>query len=390
MSKKDSIPLSVYVHIPWCIHKCPYCDFNSHEFEGQDIKNNELIYTNALIKQLENSNIDSQRPIHSIFFGGGTPSLFSPASFKKIITKINEKFGLEENCEITIEANPGTVDKQYFYGYKDVGINRMSLGIQSFNEKHLKKLERIHNQQEAIEAANLAVKLFDKVNIDLMFALPGQTQPELNDDIEMALAIGSSHISYYHLTIEPNTFFHKHPPKVPNQDDSAVLFDLISSKLKNADFEHYETSAYAKKGSQCSHNLNYWNFGDYLGIGAGAHSKITSNDSIRRYACHKSPKYYISEVNKNNYINEEQLLTTNDRVFEFMMNSLRLNNGFDITSFEQKTNLPINEIYKELSIAKEKQLIIEINGRIKPTILGQNFLNELLQIFLRDQNHDVK
>ena len=390
MSKKYSIPLSVYVHIPWCIHKCPYCDFNSHEFEGQDIKNNELIYTNALIKQLENSNIDLQRPIHSIFFGGGTPSLFSPASFKKIITKIEDKFGLGENCEITIEANPGTVDKQYFYGYKDVGINRMSLGIQSFNEKHLKKLERIHNQQEAIEAANLAVKLFDKVNIDLMFALPGQTQPELNDDIEMALAIGSSHISYYHLTIEPNTFFHKHPPKVPNQDESAELFDLVSSKLKNANFEHYETSAYAKKGSQCSHNLNYWNFGDYLGIGAGAHSKITSNNSIHRYACHKSPKYYISEVNKNNYINEEQLLTTNDRVFEFMMNSLRLNNGFDIISFEQKTNLPINEIYKELSIAKEKQLIIEINGRIKPTILGQNFLNELLQIFLRDQNHDAK
>ncbi len=390
MSKKDSIPLSVYVHIPWCIHKCPYCDFNSHEFEGQDIKNNELIYTNALIKQLENVNFNSQRPIHSIFFGGGTPSLFSPTAFKKIITKINEKFELEEDCEITIEANPGTVDKQYFYGYKDVGINRMSLGIQSFNEKQLKNLERIHNQQEAIEAANLAVELFDKVNIDLMFALPGQTQPELNNDIEMALEIGSSHISYYHLTIEPNTFFHKHPPKVPNQDESAELFDLVSSKLKHANFEHYETSAYAKKGSQCSHNLNYWNFGDYLGIGAGAHSKITSNESIRRYACHKNPKYYISEVNKNNYINEEQLLTTNDRVFEFMMNSLRLNNGFDIVSFEQKTNLSINEIKKELSIAKEKQLIVEINGRIKPTILGQHFLNELLQIFLRDQNHDVK
>ena len=390
MSKKDSIPLSVYVHIPWCIHKCPYCDFNSHEFEGQDIKNNELIYTNALIKQLENVNFNSQRPIHSIFFGGGTPSLFSPTAFKKIITKINEKFELEEDCEITIEANPGTVDKQYFYGYKDVGINRMSLGIQSFNEKQLKNLERIHNQQEAIEAANLAVELFDKVNIDLMFALPGQTQPELNNDIEMALEIGSSHISYYHLTIEPNTFFHKHPPKVPNQDESAELFDLVSSKLKHANFEHYETSAYAKKGSQCSHNLNYWNFGDYLGIGAGAHSKITSNESIRRYACHKNPKYYISEVNKNNYINEEQLLTTNDRVFEFMMNSLRLNNGFDIVSFEQKTNLSINEIKKELSIAKEKQLIVEINGRIKPTILGQHFLNELLQIFLRDQNNDVK
>ena len=390
MSKKDFIPLSVYVHIPWCIHKCPYCDFNSHEFQGQDIKQNEIIYTNALIKQLESSNFSSQRPIHSIFFGGGTPSLFSPKAFEKIINKISEKFGLEDNCEITIEANPGTVDKQYFYGYKDVGINRMSLGIQSFNEKHLKKLERIHNKQEAYDAAKLAVKLFDKVNIDLMFALPEQTPSELSDDIKIALDIGSSHISYYHLTIEPNTFFYKHPPKVPNQDDSSKLFDLVSDGLIDANFEHYETSAYAKKDNQCLHNLNYWNFGDYLGIGAGAHSKITSGKSIRRYACHKNPKYYLSEVEKNNFIKEEHELTNNDRVFEYMMNALRLNNGFAINNFEYRTNLPINEIKKELLIAKEKQLVSQIDGRIKPTILGQNFLNELLQIFLRDQGHDVK
>jgi len=390
LSKKDSIPLSVYVHIPWCIHKCPYCDFNSHEFQGQDIKQNEIIYTNALIKQLESTNFSSQRPIHSIFFGGGTPSLFSPKAFEKIINKISEKFGLEDNCEITIEANPGTVDKQYFYGYKDVGINRMSLGIQSFNEKHLKKLERIHNKQEAYDAAKLAVKLFDKVNIDLMFALPEQTPSELSDDIKIALDIGSSHISYYHLTIEPNTFFYKHPPKVPNQDDSSKLFDLVSDGLIDANFEHYETSAYAKKDNQCLHNLNYWNFGDYLGIGAGAHSKITSGKSIRRYACHKNPKYYLSEVEKNNFIKEEHELTNNDRVFEYMMNALRLNNGFAINNFEYRTNLPINEIKKELLIAKEKQLVSQIDGRIKPTILGQNFLNELLQIFLRDQGHDVK
>jgi len=390
LSREYALPLSIYVHIPWCIHKCPNCDFNSHEFQGQDIKHNEIIYTNALIKQLENTNFSSQRSIHSIFFGGGTPSLFSPEAFKNIINKISEKFGLEDNCEITIEANPGTVDKQYFYGYKDVGINRMSLGIQSFNEKHLKKLERIHNKQEACEAAKLAVKLFDKVNIDLMFALPEQTPSELSDDITMALDIGSSHISYYHLTIEPNTYFYKHPPKVPNHDDSSKLFDLVSDGLKNANFEHYETSAYAKKGSQCLHNLNYWNFGDYLGIGAGAHSKITSGGSIRRYACHKNPKYYLSEVDKNNFIKEEHRLTNNDLVFEYMMNALRLNNGFDISNFERRTNLPIDEIKKELLIAKEKQLISEINGRIKPTILGQNFLNELLQIFLRDQNYDVK
>ena len=383
LSKQDRIPLSIYVHIPWCIHKCPYCDFNSHEFQQQDIKKNELIYTNALIKQLESTNISCQRPIHSIFFGGGTPSLFSPATFKKIITKINNTFGLEKNCEITIEVNPGTLDNQYFLGYKDIGINRMSLGIQSFNNKHLKKLERIHNQLEAIESANLAVKLFDKVNIDLMFGLPGQTKLELDNDITMALEINSSHISYYHLTIEPNTFFHKHPPKIPNQDESAELFDLVNTKLKKNNFLHYETSAYAKKGSECQHNLNYWNFGDYLGLGAGAHSKITTEESILRYACHKNPKYYISEVNKNNYINEEKLLTTNDRIFEFMMNSLRLNDGFQINSFEERTNLPIKEIEKELSTAKNKKLIKEINGRIKPTILGQKFLNDLLQIFLR-------
>ena len=247
MSREKPLPLSIYVHIPWCIHKCPYCDFNSHEFQGQDIKHNEMIYTGALIKQLENTNFSSQRPIHSIFFGGGTPSLFSPEAFERIISKISEKFGLENNCEITIEANPGTIDKQYFYGYKDAGINRISLGIQSFNEKHLKKLERIHNKQEAYEAAKLAVKLFDKVNIDLMFALPEQTPSELNNDISTALDIGSSHISYYHLTIEPNTFFYKHPPKLPNHDDSSKLFDLVSNTLKNANFEHYETSAYAKK-----------------------------------------------------------------------------------------------------------------------------------------------
>tara|TARA_B110000967_G_C18871807_1_gene555860 strand:+ start:800 stop:1972 length:1173 start_codon:yes stop_codon:yes gene_type:complete len=388
--KAELPPLSVYVHIPWCIHKCPYCDFNSHEFQGQDIKNNELIYTNALLKQLENTNFDTKRPIHSIFFGGGTPSLFSPESFKKIIEKISIKFELDDNCEITIEANPGTVDKQYFYGYKDVGINRMSLGIQSFNEKHLKKLERIHNQQEALDAAKLAVRLFDKVNIDLMFALPEQTKKELKDDINMALEINSSHISYYHLTIEPNTSFYKHPPKIPNQDEGAELFDLISNKLRESNFTHYETSAYAKNGSECRHNLNYWNFGDYIGIGAGAHSKITSKESIRRFSCHKSPKYYLSEVDKNNYIKDERILSTNDRVFEFMMNALRVNDGFAINLFEQRTNLPINEIAKELLIAKEKKLIEEINGRIKPTILGQSFLNELLQIFLRDQNNDVK
>ena len=377
-------PLSVYIHIPWCIHKCPYCDFNSHEFKDQNIKNNEEAYTYALLKQIENYNIEPNRPIHSIFFGGGTPSLFSPKAFDTLIKKLENTFGLDKNCEITIEANPGTFDKEHFYGYRDVGINRMSLGIQSFNQTHLKKLERIHSPKEAASAANLAVKIFEKVNIDLMFALPNQSLSDVKDDITKALEIGTSHISYYHLTIEPNTFFYKFPPQLPDEEKSAEIFDLISNELNFAKFEHYETSAYAKKNNQCLHNLNYWNFGDYLGIGAGAHSKLTCKGKISRKSCFKNPRDYIKNANNHEFYDDEKLLSENDLIFEFMMNALRLNKGFNQSLFEQRTNLPISIIDKELSLAKDKKLMVQKNGRIKPTDLGQNFLNELLQIFLKD------
>ena len=377
-------PLSVYIHIPWCIHKCPYCDFNSHEFKDQNIKNNEEAYTHALLKQIENYNIEPNRPIHSIFFGGGTPSLFSPKAFDTLIKKLENTFGLDKNCEITIEANPGTFDKEHFYGYRDVGINRMSLGIQSFNQTHLKKLERIHSPKEAASAANLAVRIFDKVNIDLMFALPSQSLSDVKEDITKALEIGTSHISYYHLTIEPNTFFYKFPPQLPDEEKIAEIFDLISNELNSAKFEHYETSAYAKKNSQCLHNLNYWNFGDYLGIGAGAHSKLTCEGKISRKSCFKNPRDYIKNTNNHKFYDDEKLLSENDLIFEFMMNALRLNKGFNQSLFEQRTNLPISIIDKELSLAKDKKLIIQKNGRIKPTDLGQSFLNELLQIFLKD------
>ena len=377
-------PLSVYIHIPWCIHKCPYCDFNSHEFKDQNIKNNEEAYTHALLKQIENYNIEPNRPIHSIFFGGGTPSLFSPKAFDTLIKKLENTFGLGKDCEITIEANPGTFDKEHFYGYRDVGINRMSLGIQSFNQTHLKKLERIHSPKEAASAANLAVKIFDKVNIDLMFALPSQSLSDVKEDITKALEIGTSHISYYHLTIEPNTFFYKFPPQLPDEEKSAEIFDLISNELNVAKFEHYETSAYAKKNNQCLHNLNYWNFGDYLGIGAGAHSKLSCEGKISRKSCFKNPRDYIKNTNNHKFYDDEKLLSENDLIFEFMMNALRLNKGFNQSLFEQRTNLPISIIDKELSLAKDKKLIIQKNGRIKPTDLGQSFLNELLQIFLKD------
>jgi len=377
-------PLSIYIHIPWCIHKCPYCDFNSHEFKDQNIKNNEEAYTHALLKQIENYNIEPNRPIHSIFFGGGTPSLFSPKAFDTLIKKLENTFGLGKDCEITIEANPGTFDKEHFYGYRDVGINRMSLGIQSFNQTHLKKLERIHSPKEAASAANLAVKIFDKVNIDLMFALPNQSLSDVKEDITKALEIGTSHISYYHLTIEPNTFFYKFPPQLPDEEKSAEIFDLISNELNSAKFEHYETSAYAKKNNQCFHNLNYWNFGDYLGIGAGAHSKLSYEGKISRKSCFKNPRDYIKNANNHEFYDDEKLLSENDLIFEFMMNALRLNKGFNQSLFEQRTNLPISIIDKELSLAKDKKLIIQKNGRIKPTDLGQSFLNELLQIFLKD------
>ena len=377
-------PLSAYIHIPWCIHKCPYCDFNSHEFKDQNIKNNEEAYTHALLKQIENYNIEPNRPIHSIFFGGGTPSLFSPKAFDTLIKKLENTFGLDKNCEITIEANPGTFDKEHFYGYRDVGINRMSLGIQSFNQTHLKKLERIHSPKEAASAANLAVKIFDKVNIDLMFALPNQSLSDVKEDITKALEIGTSHISYYHLTIEPNTFFYKFPPQLPDEEKSAEIFDLISNELNSAKFEHYETSAYAKKNNQCLHNLNYWNFGDYLGIGAGAHSKLSCEGKISRKSCFKNPRDYIKNANNHEFYDDEKLLSENDLIFEFMMNALRLNKGFNQSLFEQRTNLPISIIDKELSLAKDKKLMVQKNGRIKPTDLGQSFLNELLQIFLKD------
>ena len=260
----------------------------------------------------------------------------------------------------------------------------MSLGIQSFNQTHLKKLERIHSPKEAASAANLAVKIFDKVNIDLMFALPNQSLTDVKEDITKALEIGTSHISYYHLTIEPNTFFYKFPPQLPDEEKSAEIFDLISNQLNYAKFEHYETSAYAKKNSQCLHNLNYWNFGDYLGIGAGAHSKLSCEGKISRKSCFKNPRDYIKNANNHEFYDDEKLLSENDLIFEFMMNALRLNKGFNQSLFEQRTNLPISIIDKELGLAKDKKLMVQKNGRIKPTDLGQSFLNELLQIFLKD------
>lgn len=378
-------PLSLYIHIPWCVKKCPYCDFNSHEYkEAQNFTDLESMYVESLIKDLEFSLPKIWgRKIHSIFFGGGTPSLFSGKAIQKILSNIRALTPILYDAEITLEANPGTIDSNHFEGYKEAGVTRVSLGIQSFNNTHLKALGRIHDSSEAKKGIEIAMRYFDKVNLDLMYALPQQRLDEAIDDARTATSFNTQHLSFYHLTIEPNTFFFKHPPKLPLDDESAVMQETIEDILSQHGYEHYETSAFAKAKSQCQHNLNYWQFGDYLGIGAGAHSKLTFHDKMIRESRYKNPKQYMEHIKTQNMIESETMIHENDLAFEFMMNHLRLIDGFSIESFEEKTGLNISSINKELKSAIDKKLISLDHEMIKPTLLGQRFLNDLLSIFLK-------
>ena len=379
------LPLSLYIHIPWCVKKCPYCDFNSHEHkEAQNFTDLESMYVDALIKDLEFSLPKIWgRKIHSIFFGGGTPSLFSGKAIQKILSQVRALTPILYDAEITLEANPGTIDTNHFEGYKDAGVTRVSLGIQSFNNTHLKALGRIHDSSEAKKGVEIAMRHFDEVNLDLMYALPQQTLDEAIDDAKTATSFNTQHLSFYHLTIEPNTFFFKHPPKLPLDDESAIMQETIEDILSQHSYEHYETSAFAKPKSQCQHNLNYWQFGDYLGIGAGAHSKLTFHDKMIRESRYKNPKQYMEHIKMQNMIESETIIHENDLAFEFMMNHLRLIDGFSIQSFEEKTGLNISSINKELKSAIDKKLITLDHEMIKPTLLGQRFLNDLLSIFLK-------
>jgi oxygen-independent coproporphyrinogen-3 oxidase len=378
-------PLSLYIHIPWCVKKCPYCDFNSHENkEAQNFTDLESIYVDALIKDLECSLPKIWgRKIHSIFFGGGTPSLFSGKAIQKILSQVRALTPILYDAEITLEANPGTIDSNHFEAYKEAGVTRVSLGIQSFNDVHLKALGRIHDSSEAKKGIEIAMRHFDEVNLDLMYALPNQKLDEAIDDVRTATSFNTQHLSFYHLTIEPNTFFFKHPPKLPLDDESAVMQETIETILNEHGYQHYETSAFAKPKSKCQHNLNYWQFGDYLGIGAGAHSKLTFHDKMIRESRYKNPKQYMEKVSMHNMIESETIIHENDLAFEFMMNHLRLIDGFGIQSFEEKTGLNISDIGKELKAAVDKKLISMDHEMIKPTLLGQRFLNDLLGIFLK-------
>jgi putative oxygen-independent coproporphyrinogen III oxidase len=373
-------PLALYVHIPWCVKKCPYCDFNSHQ-AGKTVP--EAAYVDALVADLEQALPEVWgRRVASVFFGGGTPSLFSAAAIEALISAFRARLALAPDCEITLEANPGTFEAEKFRGYRDAGVTRLSIGIQSFNPRHLAALGRIHDDREAHRAIEIAREHFDNVNLDLMYALPGQTPEDALADVRAALGAGVPHLSFYHLTIEPNTHFHRHPPALPDEDASAAMQEAIAAALAEGGYLHYETSAWASSGRECRHNLNYWRFGDYLGIGAGAHSKLSFPDRVVRSARWKQPGEYMRRVGEGRPLEESHEVGREDLVFEFMMNALRLTGGFPAGLFAERTGLQIALAEKPLREAESRGLIARDHERVAPTVLGQRFLNDLLQLFL--------
>jgi len=376
------LPLSLYIHIPWCVRKCPYCDFNSHEarwaFPEQE-------YVAALIRDLELAlPLIWGRKVYSVFFGGGTPSLLSGESVAEILRQVRMLLPLDMNAEITLEANPGTVEAARFAAYREAGVNRLSMGIQSFNDAHLQALGRIHAANEARHAITIAQQYFDNVNLDLMYALPNQTLDEALQDVNTALSFAPQHLSCYHLTLEPNTLFHGNPPSLPDDDTSSEMQQGIEELLAAGGYQHYETSAFALPKKRSRHNLNYWQFGDYLGIGAGAHSKLSFPDKVIRQMRYKQPQEYIQQVSNDAPIQSEHEVSCDELGFEFMMNALRLNEGFDSVLFQERTSLPLLVIRRDLEEAEQRGLLTRDHQRIAPTQLGQRFLNDLLEIFLAE------
>ena len=383
---RSQLPLSLYVHVPWCVQKCPYCDFNSHEVKG-GVPEGE--YVAALITDLESAlPLIWGRRVSTIFIGGGTPSLFSGEALDTLLTAIRTRLNLIPDAEITLEANPGTVEAERFAAYRAAGVNRLSLGIQSFDPRHLKALGRIHDAGEAKRAIELAKRHFERVNLDLMYGLPGQTMAEAMADLDTALTFAPQHLSCYQLTLEPNTRFAAQPPRLPEADLCADVQEAIEAQLAAAGYRHYETSAFARPGGECRHNLNYWQFGDYLGIGAGAHGKLTVHDrghwQVRRQMRWKQPGQYLKQVTAGQPAQEESTVDAGELPFEFMMNVLRLIDGFDPALFEARTSLPLISIESELRQAIADGLLDRSPGRIAPSLRGQRFLNELLRRFLSD------
>ncbi len=394
-------PLSLYIHIPWCARKCPYCDFNSHEARAAVP---EERYVAALVADLEHAlPAVWGRRVQTVFLGGGTPSLFSARGIDAILAAARARLALAADAEITLEANPGTVEAEKFRDFAAAGVNRLSLGIQSFDPRHLRALGRIHDGEEARRAIDIAQRYFSNINLDLMYGLPGQSPDEALADVEAALSHAPAHLSCYNLTIEPNTRFHRYPPQLPDEDATSAMQDAIDARLAEAGYDHYEVSAYAKRGAvsrqssavshqsspvgdlRCRHNLNYWQFGDYLGIGAGAHGKLSFPDRVTREVRVKHPERYLEAAERGNAVDERREVATHALGFEFMMNALRLNHGFASRLFEERAGIPLLWVRKELDEAERRGLIERDHERIAPLPLGRRFLNDLLQLFLREQ-----
>ncbi|HOV18646.1 radical SAM family heme chaperone HemW [Ottowia sp.] len=377
-------PLSLYVHLPWCIRKCPYCDFNSHALRPEvDADAQERRYVDALLADLEASlPLIWGRPVVSVFFGGGTPSLFAPESIERLIEGIRARLPLAPACEITLEANPGTFERARFAAFRSAGVTRLSVGVQSFNDAHLKALGRVHDGAQARAALEEAARAFDTFNLDLMYALPGQSLAELEQDVRSALAFAPPHLSIYHLTIEPNTVFAKHPPRLPEEDVAWDMLDRITELTGHAGMTRYEVSAYARAGHRCVHNLNYWSFGDYLGIGAGAHGKLSFAHRIVRQERYRLPERYMQQALAGDAVARTHEVAPSELPFEFMLNALRLKGGFALQDFGDRTGLPIDRLTESLRQAESKGWLERVGEGVRPTERGFDFLSDLQQLFL--------
>jgi putative oxygen-independent coproporphyrinogen III oxidase len=374
-------PLSLYVHLPWCLKKCPYCDFNSHASVQQDLP--EQAYLQALMADLEASlPLIWGRSIQSIFIGGGTPSLFSPQSIDQLLSGLRARLNLLAGCEVTLEANPGTFEKDRFRAFHAAGVTRLSLGVQSFQNRFLQALGRVHDGPQALAAAQEAAEVFETFNLDLMYALPGQTLDDLRQDVHTALSLQPSHVSIYHLTIEPNTYFAKYPPEPVDDDLSADMLDLITDMTSAQGMGRYEVSAYARAGHACKHNLNYWQFGDYLGIGAGAHSKLSFAHRVIRQVRLRDPLRYMQAAMQGCAVTQEQEVKRRELPFEFMLNALRLADGFELALFTERTGLPVSSIEAGLLQGAQQGLLQRTEQRVRPSARGFDFLNDLLALFL--------
>jgi putative oxygen-independent coproporphyrinogen III oxidase len=373
-------PLSLYVHLPWCLKKCPYCDFNSHEAKGAPP---ESRYLDALRADLEAAlPLVWGRPVVSVFIGGGTPSLFSPDGIDRLLADIRARLPLVPDCEITLEANPGTFERDRFRAFRAAGVTRLSIGVQSFNDDRLKAIGRVHDGQQARAAVEEARSAFDTFNIDLMYALPGQTLPMLQSDLDTALAYEPPHLSVYHLTLEPNTLFARQPPVLPDDDLASDMLDCIVQRTAAVGLQRYEVSAFARSGHRCHHNLNYWQFGDYLGIGAGAHGKLSFPHRVLRQVRWREPLSYMDKALAGEAVSNEEELKRADLPFEFMLNALRLREGFGIQQFSDRTGLPASAIEPALKAAQQRGLLEVDLQWVRPSARGFNFLNDLQALFL--------